>query len=385
LIQNSASLGVPVASVIDQLAATRAASIRQASILSLGEFDNRALPAPARANLLPNLQAIYRNDPDPGVHAAAEWLLRRWSAQDWLQAETERWMANKAAREEWFQFITKTLLNPSTPAERQWYVNGQGQTMVVLPGPVDFQMGSPRAELARREDEKMHTRRMVRSFALAATSVTREQFLRFMPELAQGDLKRFPSPACPIGGVLWAEAAAYCNWLSKQEGIPQDQWCYEVLGEEVKAKDNCLRLAGYRLPTEAEMECATRAGTTTSRSFGESDEYLPNYAWFEGNSQDRTWPVGSLLPNDFGFFDTLGNVYTWCHECYRPYPEPDEWGVVEDTQIHAVGDVPELIALRGGAYFNRPATLRSATRYSALSTYRNDFYGLRPARTLVPK
>jgi hypothetical protein len=41
-------------------------------------------------------------------------------------------------------------------------------------------------------------------------------------------MRRYPTPTCPIGGVVWSEAAAYCNWLSKQEGIAVDQWCYET-------------------------------------------------------------------------------------------------------------------------------------------------------------
>ena len=62
------------------------------------------------------------------------------------------------------------------------------------------------------------------------------------------------------------------------------------------------------------MEYATRAGAATSRYYGETDELLPKYAWYLKNSQGKTWPVGSLKPNDLGFFDVQGNVYTWCQE-----------------------------------------------------------------------
>ncbi len=48
----------------------------------------------------------------------------------------------------------------------------------------------------------------------------------------------------------------------------------------VKLRANYLSLQGYRLPTKAEIEYATRAGAITSRFFGEKDDLLPKYAWY---------------------------------------------------------------------------------------------------------
>ena len=119
--------------------------------------------------------------------------------------------------------------------------------------------------------------------------------------------------------MTWYEAAAYCNWLSEQEGIPKQQWCYEPndsgeYGEGMKPAADFLDRTGYRLPTEAEWEYACRAGAATSRYYGRSEELLVRYAWYSVNSKERTWPVGSLRPNDLGLFDMHGNVWNWCQD-----------------------------------------------------------------------
>ena len=142
--------------------------------------------------------------------------------------------------------------------------------------------------------------RIARSFALAATPVTKEQFLRFMPTFTHSEFKRYPAPSCPIGGVVWYEAVAYCNWLSKEEGITEDQWCYEIKGKETKLKAGYLNLAGYRLPTEAEMEYATRAGAVTSRYFGEAEDLLPKYAWYLEELSRKDLAGGELEAERFG-------------------------------------------------------------------------------------
>ena len=101
----------------------------------------------------------------------------------------------------------------------------------------------------------------------------------------------------------WFKAVEYCNWLSKEEAIPQDRWCYEIENEKVtKLKESYLSLTGYRLPTEAEMEYATRAGEITTRYYGETEVLLSKYAWYSRNAQEKNWPVGSKKPNDLGFY-----------------------------------------------------------------------------------
>ena len=146
-------------------------------------------------------------------------------------------------------------------SERRWFVNGQGQTMVVIPGPVAFVMGSS-DNLKQNQPPgsdfqalPLHTKRISRTFAIAASPISQAALLHFkQKKIAQDNNPHVPAI------VSWFDAAAYCNWLSAQEGIPPSQWCYETdaKGEVIKIKENYLSLTGYRLPTEAEMEYVTR-------------------------------------------------------------------------------------------------------------------------------
>src|SRR5262249_11870355 len=158
-----------------------------------------------------------------------------------------------------------------------------------------------------------------------------------------------------------------------QEGLPQSEWCYEpnphgVYGEGMKLKANYLSLTGYRLPTEAEMEYATRAGTITSRYYGETEELLPKYTWYIKNSEDKTCPWGSLKPNDWGLFDMRGNVFTWCQERSDEYARFQVFGIEEDKEDIPTGQVlsSEFLmyyrVMRGGWIGNRASYTRSSFR-----------------------
>src|SRR5439155_8847572 len=94
------------------------------------------------------LQALYRTAEDAGLHAATEWLLRRWKQNEWLKRQNEVRANDREQRarqtERTRREFHKASAAASAPrAEPQWYVTNQGQTMVVIPGPVEFLMGSP--------------------------------------------------------------------------------------------------------------------------------------------------------------------------------------------------------------------------------------------------
>jgi formylglycine-generating enzyme required for sulfatase activity len=233
-----------------------------------------------------------------------------------------------------------------------------------------------------------HRRQIGRSFAIAAKEVSVEQFLLFRTDYQWN--KTLSPPGHPINAVIWYEAAAYCNWLSEQEGIPPDQWCYErnpqgQFGPGLRMKPGWLALRGYRLPTEAEWEFACRAGALTSRYYGETEELLGRYAWYTRNSQDtKMLPPGSLRPNDLGLFDMLGNAVEWCQNGIISYRTPgygraagDEEYIMDLRSIDA--DLGRVV--RGGAFAFPAWLVRSATRMGVELANRADYTGFRPART----
>jgi formylglycine-generating enzyme required for sulfatase activity len=271
---------------------------------------------------------------------------------------------------------------------RRWYVNGQGQTLVLVPGPVEFRMGAPAGERDRQDDEAPHRRRIPRGFALASKAVTQEEFLRFFadrrPVWVHYPYHYGPEPDAPILCVSWFVAAQYCNWLSEKEGLPETEWCYpkhaDIKAGMTLPKDY-LRRAGYRLPTEAEWEYAARAGTVTSRSYGTSLELLPRYAWYQDNAQEHAWPVGQKRPNDLGLFDVHGNVYTWCQDPAVLYPQQQDIMAFDDVeQTQVAGDLPKR-TLRGGSFFDRQQDLRSPSRHVTFPRDDAVPFGLRVART----
>jgi serine/threonine protein kinase/formylglycine-generating enzyme required for sulfatase activity len=382
LIHRMGPLGADSRTTIQRLGDEPDVTIRRALLLSLGEYPEKELPTEARTALLPKLREIYRSATDPGLHASAEWLLRTWNEGAWLKQVNDAWANEKEQRENRLDDLRRRLAKEYSKTPPEWYVNSQGQTMVVVPGPVEFTIGSPPTEAGRYDNETQHTRRIGRTFALAAKSVTVEQYRK-------AD-KRYSLPAMysrtanlPAVGIDWFMAARYCNWLSKEEGIPEDQWCYEIKGDQIALKPSYLSLTGYRLPTEAEMEYATRAGTSTARYFGETEDLMSKYAWYLKNSQENTWPVGSLKPNDLGLFDVLGNVLTWCQESYKSYPTGKE--VSDDTEDEKLIVDTSSRVLRGGAFSGLPSAVRSGFRNFIVPTYNYLSFGIRLARTLSPR
>jgi formylglycine-generating enzyme required for sulfatase activity len=167
-------------------------------------------------------------------------------------------------------------------------------------------------------------------FYLSTTEVTNAQFRLYesghKSGLASGaSLNRERQP---VAEVSWQQAASFCNWLSRQEGLAP----FYTESRGIITGFNPAA-TGYRLPTEAEWAWAARASGDTLLRFPWGDEFPPavaveNYAdapsaYITGrvlNNYDDghvvSAPVGSYPPNQHGLFDMGGNVAEWVHDVY---------------------------------------------------------------------
>src|SRR5262245_7681044 len=190
------------------------------------------------------------------------------------------------------------------------------------------------------------------AYQLAAFPVTQARYVEVTgqrPNAAHGQ-------RLPVESVSWWDAVAFCNALSKVEGLaPAYRLHAGVGGIEWDASAD-----GYRLPTEAEWEYACRAGTSGAR-YGELDEI----AWYRGNSQERVHEVGGKRPNAWGLYDMLGNVWEWCWDLY-------------DAEVYGTYRV-----LRGGGWFDEHWSCRASVRRRSHPTFRIDDVGFRVARSIV--
>jgi formylglycine-generating enzyme required for sulfatase activity len=276
-----------------------------------------------------------------------------------------------------------------TPNEREFKECPECPRMIAVPSG-SFVMGSPAKEAGRFDAEGPQRKVSIRAFALGKYDVTIEEFTIFLRETgyqpepcdryvgmswsSPGKGLAYPPyvtlpPQWPAFCLNWDDTQAYLRWLNQKA---------RAAGAKSKDTDG-----PYRLPTEAEWEYAARAGTTTSRWWGDA----PAAGQANCNGCGSRWdgkdiaPVGSFGPNAFGLYDMLGNVWQWVADCWN-----DSYvGAPGDGHAWISGDCKRHV-LRGGCWSNPPVFVRSAARIGGDARGADFDYsayaGFRVARTL---
>ena len=128
-------IGVDPNVLLARLEEEKDESVKRAILLSLGEYGPDRLSEGERQKHVPGLIKLYKEDPDAGIHGATEWLLQQWQTPEKMK-ELDGAMARGKA-----------------DGKRRWYVNGQGQTMVIVSSPDEFWMGDDKGGSRKASQE----------------------------------------------------------------------------------------------------------------------------------------------------------------------------------------------------------------------------------------
>ena len=292
------------------------------------------------------LQSIVCGTPKaiPGVPAHMNGaLLRAMDKEpDSRFHNVEAFLAALEGKDETRRELMAAIVQAEAP-QKSDFTNFLGMKFVYVP-PGEFRMGSPASEAERWPDEGPQRKVTFKSgFWLSETLVTQDVYAKVMGERPS----TFAGDDRPVEGVNWLDACTFCRKLSDS---PEDDFL-------------------YRLPSEAQWEYACRAGTTEPVYSGHP---LDSVAWYVENSGNKAQPVKRRHPNEWGFYDMLGNLWEWCrdrwHDDYTEAPT--------DGRVWS-GSKEERRVLRGGAWNCRSRSLRCAARHSCVPGMRLPVFGFR--------
>ncbi len=245
---------------------------------------------------------------------------------------------------------TPVETKPSVTSTPKKFTNSIGMEFVLIPAG-SFTMGSSTGD---KDEQPPHDVKISQSFYLQTTEVTQGQWKQ-----VRGDNpSKFNQCGddCPVENVSWEDAKRFIEKLNRAE-----------------------KTQVYRLPSEAEWEYACRAGTTTDYSFGNDAGELGEYAWYSGNSKDRTQRVAGKEPNSWGLYDMHGNVWEWVeddyHDSYNRAPADGRAWVEKPRGSNGV--------LRGGSWLFGAAFCRSANRSGNSPVARRFDLGFRVSRSVA--
>jgi formylglycine-generating enzyme required for sulfatase activity len=245
--------------------------------------------------------------------------------------------------------------------------------MVPIPGG-EYVMGSPDSEPNRKPDEGPQHKIKISPFWMGRYEVTWNEYELFMYPDEERRM-RATNPTDTSGDKL-ADAVTHPSkpYVEMSFGMGKDGYPAISMTHHA-ANKYCQWLSAktgqfYRLPTEAEWEYACRAGTTSTYFFGEDASQLPQFGWFEQNSDFKYQKVGKKKPNPWGLYDICGNVVEWVLDGYDAefYQQCGSKGAVVDPWNKATKPYPHSV--RGGSWDDEAKMCRSAARRGSERTWK---------------
>ncbi len=240
-----------------------------------------------------------------------------------------------------------------------------------------------------------------RAFRMSEYEITREQYTKVTGMLDPSDTEYSTGQQDPVQNVSWYHALVFCNKLSMLEGLTPvytinsstdpAQWgsVPTLTNSSWDAVRADWSADGYRLPTEmewmwaamgADKENPGKVNTTgyNKRFAGDNgsnrNNSLGDYVWAEENSNKKTHPVGTKLPNELGLFDMSGNVFEWCWDWFGAYPT----GATTNYRGAASGDNR---VDRGGSWRNNASLADVCKRYTDAPYRQGSRLGFRVVRS----
>lgn len=355
------SQGLPTSWLADLLEAPQVElDVKRSVLMALSQYPSSQVSAGQRSQIETKIAELYADELDPGVRSATELLARKWQL---------------------------TLPVRQRHSQGKELTTVAGDRLVVFKPPGTIWMGSASTEPGRDAKKEPRTAfKMTHDFAVATREVTISQFRQHKPEWAYGK-DYTPTTSCPVIGITWYDAAKYCRWLSEEEGIPKDQMFYPTIpeiGPKMRLPEDAIERTGYRLPTAVEWEYACRGGSDSGRWFGFAPGLIDQHAWTGQNSNYVMHPVASLLPNDYGMFDMLGNGMEWPQTPSASYPGvPTRLLTDRGEEVFDPTD-KEGFETRGAAVLYQPRDARASQRNRHAATYQRVYMTFRIARTVKP-
>ena len=173
----------------------------------------------------------------------------------------------------------------------RFMVNGVSFEMVRVEGGT-FRMGAT----SEQKDEAWDREKPVHSVTLSGYYIGKTEVTQVLWEAVMGiNPSRFKGDYLPVENVSWDDCQEFIRKLNSMTG------------------------QNFRLPTEAEWEFACRGGNNSRGYKYSGSNNLGSVAWYDGNSGNKTHPVGTKAPNELGIYDMSGNVWEWCADWYGDY------------------------------------------------------------------